>query len=302
MYIERIRAVHGELSPGYQRIADFLLDHYRDAAFMTAAEVGKASFVDTTLVVRFAQRLGYPGYPELIAEVRERVKQDLRAVYMPPDEDQSPAALVQRTLTEDRNNLEHMRLHLDAQAIERVVHQIQTARRIHVTGEGNAWYIAEAFVVRLTTMGIAAYTIPSEPVAQAAIVAILKPDDAVIALAMTDLTPSMSTLLSIVRTTGAATIAIVGSPSNRVASAAETVLYASTSTIGIFPSMTAFAALLHGLVQAVAVRLDPPLEEWAARTGYYLGQYVKALRMEVPSIQDAVQEYTAKPDQPSSTS
>jgi len=49
------------------------VNYYRDAAFMTAAEVGRASKVDTTLVVRFAQRLGYPGYPELIEEVQERV-------------------------------------------------------------------------------------------------------------------------------------------------------------------------------------------------------------------------------------
>ncbi len=298
MYTERIRAVYGELSPGYRRIADYLLNHYRDAAFMTAAEVGKTSFVDTTLVVRFAQRLGYPGYPELIADVQERVKQDLRTVYMPPDEDQSPATMVLRTLTEDRNNLEHMRLHFDAQAIEGVVHLLRTARRIHVTGEGNSWYIAEAFVVRLATMGIAAYTIPPEPVGQAAIAAILKPGDAVIALGMTSLTPSMSTLLSIVRTTGATTIAIVGSPSNRIASTAETVLYAPTSTVGIFPSMTAFAALLHGIVQAVAMHLDPPVEEWATRTGYYLSQYTRALRLETPLIQDGVREYATKPDQP----
>jgi DNA-binding MurR/RpiR family transcriptional regulator len=297
MYPERIRAAYNELTPGYRRIADYLINHYREAAFMTAAEVGRAAFVDTTLVVRFAQRLGYPGYPELIAEVQEQVKSDLRAVYMPLEEDQSPSAIVQRTLTEDRNNLEHMRLHLDAQAIEKVVRLLRSAHRIYVTGEGNTWYIAEAFVVRLTMMGRAAYTIPAEPVGQAAVVAALKPGDVVVGLAMTNLTPSMATLLSMACAAGAGSVGIVGSPTNRAGSAAEIVLHAPTSTYGIFPSMTAFAALLHGIVQAVAVDLDPPTEEWAARTGNYLHRYATAMRTEASSLHKTVQEYTAKAPQ-----
>ena len=83
MYTERIQEIYSDLSPGYRRVADYLVNNYRDAAFMTAAEVGRASKVDTTLVVRFAQRLGYPGYPELIEEVQERVKEDLRSAYEP---------------------------------------------------------------------------------------------------------------------------------------------------------------------------------------------------------------------------
>ncbi len=302
MYIERIRAAQGVLSPGYRRIADFLLDHYRDAAFMTAAEVGKASFVDTTLVVRFAQRLGYPGYPELISEVRERVKQDLRVIYMPADGDRNPAAMVQRTLTEDRNNLEYMRLHLDAQAIDRVVRLLSTARRIHVTGEGSSWNIAEAFVTRLTYMGIAAYTMPADPVGQAGSAALLEPVDLVIVLAATDLTPRMSNLLDIVRTIGVTTVAIVGSPANRAASAADIVLHAPTGTVGLFPSNTALFALLHGLVQAAAVLLDKSVQEFASRTGYYLDLYLKGLGAEMPAVPDILQAHTVKSRQPSATS
>jgi DNA-binding MurR/RpiR family transcriptional regulator len=68
------------LSPGYRRIADFLLTHYQDAAFMTAAEVARAAVVDTALVVRFAQRRGYPRYTERIGDLEDEVKRDHRAV------------------------------------------------------------------------------------------------------------------------------------------------------------------------------------------------------------------------------
>ena len=115
MYRDHIRTIYEHLSPGYRRIADFLLTHYQDAAFMTAAEVARAATVDTALVVRFAQRLGYPGYPELIGDIQEDVKRDLRAVYEPPEGDDSPGQILGRNLLQDRNTLEYMRLHLDVE-------------------------------------------------------------------------------------------------------------------------------------------------------------------------------------------
>jgi DNA-binding MurR/RpiR family transcriptional regulator len=58
VYRDHVRTIYEHLSPGYRRIADFLLTHYQDAAFMTAAQVAKQASVDTALVVGFAPRQG----------------------------------------------------------------------------------------------------------------------------------------------------------------------------------------------------------------------------------------------------
>ena len=145
MYRNSIRAIYEHLAPGYRRIADFLIAHYQDAAFMTAAEVARSAQVDTALVVRFAQRLGYPGYPELINDVREDVKRDLRAVYEPPAGDDSPVQVFRRNLMQDRNNLDYLLLHLDLDVVQQTVELLAKAPRIFVTGEGNTNFMAEAF-------------------------------------------------------------------------------------------------------------------------------------------------------------
>ena len=77
MFREQIREHYDHLSRSYRRVADFILSDYRTAAFMTAAALADAVDVDTTTVVRFAQRLGYPGYPELIEDIQEQVKLEL---------------------------------------------------------------------------------------------------------------------------------------------------------------------------------------------------------------------------------
>ncbi len=47
------------------------------AALMTATELAHQVDVDAATVVRFAQRLGYDGFPQLQSEIKDKVKQDL---------------------------------------------------------------------------------------------------------------------------------------------------------------------------------------------------------------------------------
>ncbi len=199
MYRDRIRTIYEHLSPGYRRIADFLLTHYQDAAFMTAAEVARAAVVDTALVVRFAQRLGYPGYPELIDDVQEDVKRDLRTVYEPPEGDDTPGQVLRRALMKDRNNLEYMQLHLDVETLDVVVETMLDASRLFVVGEGNANYLAEGFARQLLILGLSAHALSGELMEQAIQMASIRPGDVFLGLGLTAMTPGVSVMLKLAR-------------------------------------------------------------------------------------------------------
>jgi DNA-binding MurR/RpiR family transcriptional regulator len=295
MYQESIRDIYEHLSPGYRRIADFLLKSYQQAAFMTAAEVGRASDVDTTLVVRFAQRLGYPGFPELIADIQDDVKRDLRAVYEPVGDDSSGLGILRRNLTQDRNNLEYMLLHLDEETFQKVVDILAKASRIYITGEGNAIYIGEALATRFTTLGYDAHIVPSEPAGQAAIAALLKPTDAVIGLGTSLMSPSVAALLKVARKAGTPTIGIVGSYTNPAAAAAQYTILAPSLTSGIMPSWTAIAAAAHALSQAVAGVRGEPTTDWAMRTDQMLKNYGEAWRTVAANVRESVADYNLPP-------
>jgi DNA-binding MurR/RpiR family transcriptional regulator len=293
VYQQRIREIYGQLSPGYRRIADFLLNRYQDAAFMTAAQVGKAADVDTTLVVRFAQRLGYPGFPELIDDIQADVKRDLRAVYQSIPEDSTPAGIVQQTMVQDRNNLEYVLLHTDSATIQKVVESLDNAGRIFVAGEGDTMLLAAAFATRLTLLGIPAHTVFGELAARAAITAGVKPGDVFVGIGTTPLALTVSMLLKLARQAGAQTIAVVGNSTNPIATAADHVILAPAGTVGLMPCWTALAAVLHGLVQAVISRRPDQMANWVARTDQLLRAYVEQLETSIPSLRDVVAEYSA---------
>ena len=294
MYRDRIRTIYEHLSPGYRRIADFLLTHYQDAAFMTAAEVARAATVDTALVVRFAQRLGYPGYPELIGDVQEDVKRDLKAVYEPPAGSDSPGQILGRNLLQDRNTLEYMRLHLDVETVEVVVNAILHASRLFVVGEGSAGYMAEGFALQMLILGLPAHAISGEVAGPASRKGAIQPDDVFLGLDLTAMTPGASAMLKVARAAKATTVGIVGWLAHPLAAVAEHILVAPVQTAENMPSWTALAGMLNGLAQAVAVRKGEPAANGMLDSEQYLSAYAEMLRQQMASRRELARAQTRK--------
>ncbi|AWZ17448.1 MurR/RpiR family transcriptional regulator [Streptomyces sp. ICC1] len=64
---ERVRALFDghPLSPGQRRIAQYLVDHLTEAAFLSITELAERAGVSQPSVTRFAAALGFSGYPAL---------------------------------------------------------------------------------------------------------------------------------------------------------------------------------------------------------------------------------------------
>lgn len=72
-----------KLSKGHKKIADFILSHGEEATFMTAAELGRALEISESTVVRFADKLGLDGYPELLEQLERWTRKKLHNVSVP---------------------------------------------------------------------------------------------------------------------------------------------------------------------------------------------------------------------------
>ena len=66
-------------SKGQRQIASYILEHYDRAAYMTASKLGAVVNVSESTVVRFADELGFSGYPELQRALQEMAKTHLTA-------------------------------------------------------------------------------------------------------------------------------------------------------------------------------------------------------------------------------
>ena len=68
-----------EFSKGQKTIARYMLQHYETAAYMTASRLGAAVGVSESTVVRFADQLGFDGYPAVQKSLQELIRAILHA-------------------------------------------------------------------------------------------------------------------------------------------------------------------------------------------------------------------------------
>lgn len=73
----RIKEIYSSMSKGQKLIAEYILNNYDKAAFMTASKLGKTVGVSESTVVRFAGALGYDGYPRLQKALQEMIRNKL---------------------------------------------------------------------------------------------------------------------------------------------------------------------------------------------------------------------------------
>ena len=116
-YEERIRRERSNMSKSFAKLADFLLDSYIQSAFMTASELAHELDLDAATVVRFAQTLGYTGFPELQREIRQRVLRDLLVHPEEAKVAESVPGVVANAMGELSLALEQTRISLDTDSL-----------------------------------------------------------------------------------------------------------------------------------------------------------------------------------------
>jgi DNA-binding MurR/RpiR family transcriptional regulator len=253
MYREKIREYYDHLSRSYRKVADYIMSNYYDVAFMTAAQLAYAVGVDTTTVVRFSQRLGYNGYPDLLQDVREQVKSEIYAAYEPkPLAPEDPAGVFKDRIEQERQNLHQMLVQNPPDHLGAVARLFESVERIVVVGEGYAETAAEMIAQQFRHRGVHADYLPNDAVKKAATLMLLNSRVLVIGVSATAYGRDVARAMEFARARGAKTLGIIGSLASPVNRMSDLIIYAPTEAIGPLPSIVALVAALSVLVTVAA--------------------------------------------------
>lgn len=252
-YEERIRHERPNMSKSFAKLADFLLDSYVEAAFMTASELAHALNLDAATVVRFSQHLGYSGFPKLQREIRQRVKNDLLIRPQQAEVPESVTGIVANAMHEVSLALEQTRISLDTDALARLVEQLGQARRITVMTEGPAQPSAYSLVLFLEQGSFPIYIARAGIADLARTVNIATTQDLLLAMEVTGQAPYIARAMGEAQARGIPTAAIVGSASLASARYADTVLAAQAHpSIGV--GIVSIETIVYALAQVLRWR------------------------------------------------
>jgi len=249
-YEERIRAAYPKFSKSFTRLADFILDSYLEAAFMTATELGHVVNVDATTVVRFSQQLGYAGYPELLREIRDKIKQQLLAQPQRSANADTIEGVLASAMEELDSLFEQTRRLLEPEKIHRLLELIEGTEKVILVPDSHAR--PAAYTLRNNFERGRFDVIQSEAGALDLARVIRMADDKTLIIALETGVERVhiASALEEARRTGVRTAAILGAASLPCAQTAELVLFAHSQ-----PTLETGVMLLNAIAYAVGQAL-----------------------------------------------
>jgi DNA-binding MurR/RpiR family transcriptional regulator len=134
--LNRIEKNYLKLSKGQKRIADYILANYDKVAFMTASVLGDTVGVSESTVVRFANALGYDGYPKLLKGLQESIKTKLTTVqrFELAKEIDKEGSYLKKIMNSDIDNVRKTIEGIDEDVLSNIVGHIHKARKVYILG------------------------------------------------------------------------------------------------------------------------------------------------------------------------
>ena len=249
-------------SKGQKRIANYILESYDKAAFMTASRLGKTVSVSESTVVRFAAELGYDGYPSMQRSLQKMIRNRLTSVQRIEvsndrigDQDLLSSVL--------QSDIEKIRLTLeevDRQSFDRAVDAIVSARKIYIMGVRSSASLATflSFYFNLifdNVISVAANTASEVFETMLRVGA----EDVVIGVSFPRYSSRTVQAMSFARDRGADTVAITDSEASPLAPISNYTLKARSDMASFVDSLVAPLSLVNALLVAVSRKKNDDL-------------------------------------------
>lgn len=255
--INKIRARIPDMSKGQKLIADYIINHYEKAAFMTAAKLGEEVGVSESTVVRFAVELGFEGYPKLRKTLQELIKSKLTAVqriqvsHNRISEDNVLKSVLQSDMEKIKLTMEE----IEQDSFNNIVECILNAKKIYILGVRSsaalASFLGFYFNLIFENVRLVQTTSVSEMFEQ-----ILRASegDVVIGISFPRYSKRTTKAMQFVKSQGASVIAITDSRQSPLAYNADHCIIARSDMASFVDSLVAPLSVINALIVAVGMR------------------------------------------------
>jgi DNA-binding MurR/RpiR family transcriptional regulator len=247
-----IRQRFEEFSRSQKDVGQYIVDHLDEAAFHTAEELARRANTSSSTVVRFAQALGFEGFPELQASAREEYRrqhaggeaeQVTAQPLFPIDQTEFEAALAA-----DHVNVVDTAKKVDRDEVAAAVDRISRADRILLCGTDQMAFFASYLRHLLMLLDLRAEVVASPSQEGLARLGRIDERTLVIGFSAGRPHPLVVRAMKLARHRRADTIAICDATLSEVAKLGDQRLYYSSNSPAYVRSHTA----LLGLIQALA--------------------------------------------------
>lgn len=255
--LTKIEEEYKGFSKGQKRIADYMLEHYDKASFMTAAKLGELVGVSESTVVRFAAELGYEGYPQLQKALQEIIRVRLTAVQRLEmasnrvDEEN----VLQTVLMSDMEKIKVTLEQIDRSAFQKTIEAILSAKHIYILGVRSsaalASFLGFYFNLMFQNIRLVHTSSVSEMFEQ---ILNVEEGDVVIGISFPRYSKRTIQALQYAKDSGATVISLTDSESSPLVPLSHIALTSRSDMVSFADSLVAPLSLINALIVAISMQ------------------------------------------------
>jgi len=249
-----IRQRFDEFSRSQKDVGQYIVDHLDEAAFHTAEELARRASTSSSTVVRFAQALGFEGFPELQSSAQEEYRRRRETMNGSSDELVAPPLFpidqteFEASLAADHVNIEDTARRVDRHEVGAAVELISRSERILICGTDQMAFFASYLRHLLMLLDLRCEVVASPSQGGLTRLGRIEAGMLVIGFSAGRPHPLIVRAMKLARHREAATLAIADATLSEVARLADRKLYYSSNS----PTFVRSHAALLSLVQALA--------------------------------------------------
>ncbi|MEG1658518.1 MAG: MurR/RpiR family transcriptional regulator [Oscillibacter sp.] len=245
-------------SKGQKRIAQYILENYDKAAFMTASKLGKLVGISESTVVRFASELGYDGYPSMQRALQEMIRSRLTSTQriQAAGDMLSGQDVLSAVVQSDMETLRTVVDEADRAEFDEVVSKIMKARHIYILGVRSSSFVAGYlnFYLHLLSENV---TLVQSNAAGEIFEQLFRigEGDVMIAISFPRYSQITANTVKFAQDRGATIVAITDNKLSPLYQMADTALLVPSQMISFVDSMVAPLSLINALLVSVGYRM-----------------------------------------------
>lgn len=217
--LARLETIAPSLRESERKIAEYVLSHAVELVHLSITELADRTDTSEATVIRFAQRLGYPGYAALKIALALNLHETAPPLPGELTANDDVGSIKRRVIEASIESLNDTARLLDDEALRQAVDAIGAARRIEVYGVGGSAAIAQDAYSLLMQIGLPIVVV-TDPHLQVMSAVQLRPGDVALAVSASGSTRDTIEALQTARDAGATCICLtrhLRSPITRVA-------------------------------------------------------------------------------------
>lgn len=262
--LKRIEENMPHFSKRQKQISVYLLENYDKAAYMTASKLGSIVNVSESTVVRYANELGFDGYPQLQSALQELTKTNLTAYQRVEVTNNliGDGDVLKKVLSSDAERIKTTLDEIDCDAFEAAVEKICSARKIYVIGIRSSATLASFLSHSLNVIFdnvISLEALSRDDVFEQILG--INEEDVLVAISFPRYSNRVIRAVDFAENHGANVIAITDSNTSPIAEMANEVLVARSDMISYVDSLVAPLSLINALIIGISRKMKDRLEE-----------------------------------------